>query len=104
MNVPQYWPHVVGLLSWLVKLCNVTATFNVEEQLNFPSDYVSQSWAVFIFKKSMEAFRYYNAGKEEEYRELCVEVVQKFNEINGLSEDVMRELQEEIDDVCQEDE
>ncbi|KAK6641014.1 hypothetical protein RUM44_012713 [Polyplax serrata] len=98
VNVPQYWPHVVGLLSWLVKLCNVTATFNVEEQLNFPSDYVSQSWAVFIFKKSMEAFRYYNAGKEEEYRELCVEVVQKFNEINGLSEDVMRELQEEIDD------
>ncbi|EEB14983.1 conserved hypothetical protein [Pediculus humanus corporis] len=99
VNVPQYWPHVVGLLSWLVKLCSANSLFNMEEQLNFPEEYLSQWWGTFFFMKSMEAFRYYNEGKEDEYKELCVEVITKLHELNGVSDDIMNELQAEINEL-----
>mgnify|MGYP006989419282 FL=1 len=71
----------------------------MEEQLNFPEEYLSQWWGTFFFMKSMEAFRYYNEGKEDEYKELCIEVITKLHELNGVSDDIMNELQAEINEV-----
>lgn len=73
--------------------------FNIEEQLNFPIQYLNEWWGVFFFKKSMEAFCYYNEGKEEEYKELCAEVINKFRELNGVKKDAMDAMEEEISEV-----
>lgn len=100
VNVPQNLGHVLGLLSWLVKLHSAGSIFNIEEQLSCGKEDLVRYWSLLYFKHSLKGFRVLNEGREDEYRELCTEMTRMFYELNGVDENEIREIRMEIEELA----
>lgn len=70
----------------------------MEDQLNTLSSRTDNWWSVYFFKKGIEAFKFHSDEKDEEYKNLCLEVVRKFQELHGATEDP-QEIEKEIAEV-----